>query len=191
VGLLDRPIASKHDHILRRHGPVEGRCDLDHRLSLGQAERHLIAHGTRAAPTRPEHHRLPELSNFCFHACGRLLATGRPASAARSRLCASSPNVIVQRILRTDIPSGAAQLEDRPELLVVPIDHCVGGVVEGLGDDLPADAGVAAPRDLNQRSNRVLIDEEVSTYQPPLAESSLASDTSWETSSHQRASPEV
>ena len=49
-----QPIASKHDRVLRRHGPIDGRHDpRSPSCRLARRSGHLIAAGTRAAPFRP------------------------------------------------------------------------------------------------------------------------------------------
>lgn len=52
------PIASKHDHVLRRHNPIDGRRDLDHRAAAWPGAAVISSPaGTRAAPFRPIHQR--------------------------------------------------------------------------------------------------------------------------------------
>ena len=55
TGFAGPPIQSNHDRILRRHGTYPG--SLRPRCRLVRRSGHLIAAGTRAAPTRPEHQR--------------------------------------------------------------------------------------------------------------------------------------
>src|SRR5262249_41879059 len=62
----------------------------------------------------------------------------------------------------------AAFLKAGTDGLDGPVDDRVGGVVEHLADDLTTNAGVAAPLDLDQRRNRILVEEQV-VQRPPVA----------------------
>src|SRR5262249_23100513 len=78
-----------------------------------------------------------------------------------ARPVAAPPQERLDLPRRVHAPLAAGLLEPGPDGLDRPVRHRVGGVVEHLADDLAADAGVAAPLDLDQRGDGVLVEEQV------------------------------